>query len=363
MFKIDRPIKLSPARAWRTYIGGSQIDAIHGIPDRGDSQFPEEWIMSAVSARNAGRENFRNEGMNLVDGTNITLKEVIESSPRQTLGEAHFDSFGSNIGVLIKIIDAAERLTIQAHPTKENALRLFGSPFGKTECWHILGGRTINGETPCIYMGFKEGITREKWKNIFEKQDISSMLDCLHRFDVHPGETYLIHGGVPHAIGAGCLLVEIQEPTDYTIRTERVTPAGLNIHEFMLHQGLGFEKMFDVFTYNGIDKESAKREWRIQPAIIEQTPEFCMTELVGYRDTPCFKLINCDIIGTYEFTPKGRFFGIYVLTGNGELQTGDDKQPIQKGNQFFVPACSLSVKISANPDNPLKAFFCYGPQI
>ena len=363
MLKIDHPIKLSSARAWRTYIGGSQIDAIHGIPDRGDSQFPEEWIMSVISARNAGRESFQNEGMNLVEGTDTTLKEVIESSPRQILGEDHFNTFGSNTGVLIKIIDAAERLTIQAHPTKEEALRLFGSPFGKTECWHILGSRTINGETPCIYMGFKEGITREKWKSIFENQDIPAMLNCLHRFEVSPGETFLIRGGVPHAIGAGCLLVEIQEPTDYTIRTERVTPAGLKIHEFMLHQGLGFEKMFDVFTYTGIDEETAKREWSIPPSTIEQTPGFIMRELVGYRDTPCFKLISCEITDTYEYSPEDRFFGIYILSGSGVIKTITDKRHIQRGDQFFVPACSHPFKISADHNNPLKAYFCYGPQI
>ena len=358
---INHPIKLSPARAWRTYIGGSQIDAIHGVPNRGDSQFPEEWIMSVVSARNAGREKIQNEGMNLVAGTDTTLKDVIASAPRQMLGDAHFATYGANTGVLIKIIDAAERLTIQAHPTKESALRLFGSPFGKTECWHILGGRTINGEAPCIYMGFKEGISRKKWKDIFERQDISGMLGCLHRFEVHPGETYLISGGVPHAIGAGCLLIEIQEPTDYTIRTERVTPAGLNIHEFMLHQGLGFEKMFDVFCYEGINAETAKKEWSIQPKVISEMSEYKLVELVGYRETPCFRLVCCEILGTFEYIPENRFCGIYILNGKGEMQINTERQSVQAGNQFFVPACTLPFSITAKPDNPIKAFLCYGP--
>ena len=75
--KIDYPVKLSSARAWRTYVGGSQIDKIHGIPERGDSQFPEEWIISTVIARNSGREAFSNEGLNFVDGTNISLKSLI----------------------------------------------------------------------------------------------------------------------------------------------------------------------------------------------------------------------------------------------------------------------------------------------
>ncbi len=53
-------------------------------------------------------------------------------------------------------------------------------------------------------------------------------LDCLHKFEVKAGVTYLMKGGVPHAIGAGCLLIEVREPTDYTIRTERTTPRGLS---------------------------------------------------------------------------------------------------------------------------------------
>ena len=51
------PVKLTAARAWRTYTGGSQIDKIHGIENSRDTQFPEEWIMSTVQARDPGRDN------------------------------------------------------------------------------------------------------------------------------------------------------------------------------------------------------------------------------------------------------------------------------------------------------------------
>ena len=104
--KTDYPVKLSSARAWRTYVGGSQIDKIHGIPERGDSQFPEEWIISTVIARNSGREAFSNEGLNFVDGTNISLKSLIESYPCKLLGNEHYRKYGAVPGVLIKIIDA-----------------------------------------------------------------------------------------------------------------------------------------------------------------------------------------------------------------------------------------------------------------
>ena len=361
--KIDYPVKLSSARAWRTYVGGSQIDKIHGIPERGDSQFPEEWIISTVIARNSGREAFSNEGLNFVEGTNISLKSLIKSYPCDLLGNEHYREYGAVPGVLIKIIDAGERLTIQAHPTKQKAMELFGSPFGKTECWHILGGLDVRGEKPCIFMGFKEGISREKWQDIFRRQDIPSMLDCLHRFDVHPGETYLIHGGVPHAIGAGCLLIEIQEPTDYTIRTERVTPAGLTIDEFMLHQGLGFEKMFDVFDYTGIEEKIAKERWCIPPVILQSGSGYQLSQVVGYDNTSCFRLLRCDIKDTFSYSPDGHFCGLYFLKGKGEVISKNAHFKFSGGDQFFVPACAAPFNIIAEPENPATVFFCYGPEI
>lgn len=200
-----RPIKLSPAKAWRTYLGGRMLDELHGIEGTEDTHFPEEWIMSTTAARNAGREHIQKEGMSVAQEDGRYLKELIEQNPAEMLGRAHFEKFGANTGVLIKLIDSAERLSIQVHPNKEMARRWFHSEYGKTECWHILGGREIDGEKPCIYFGFKEGITREYWKKVFDEQDIPKMLDCLHKIEVAPGETWLIEGGVPHASMAGIM--------------------------------------------------------------------------------------------------------------------------------------------------------------
>ncbi len=363
MIKVYHPLKLRPARAWRTYIGGSQIDALHKLPSKGDSNFPEEWIMSTVCARNAGREKYPDEGLSYLEENDITLRDMIASQPEDMLGAEHVARVGNNTGVLVKIIDAGERLTLQAHPTKEKSQELFGSSYGKTECWHILGGRTIEGEEPCIYIGFRPGITRELWKDIFDRQDIPAMLACLHRFNVKPGETYLIQGGIPHAIGAGCLLIEIQEPTDYTIRTERITPAGLHIADFMLHQGLGFERMFEVFSYEGTEKDVAYHSICINPQELN-APEGChIQELVGYRDTPCFRLVRYDITTSIELATSGSFFGLYLFSGSGILTCGDHTENVVAGDQFFVPAISSPFRLESNQDKPIVAFQCFGPQI
>lgn len=356
--KHTAPIKLTASRAWRTYTGGSQIDKIHGIPDGKDTQFPEEWIMSTVTARNPGREDIV-EGMCYLEGQDVSLKEYIETYPEEALGKAHVEKTGSTTGVLVKVIDAAERLTVQCHPNKEQALRLFNSQFGKTECWYILGGREIDGEKPSLFFGFKEGISREAWKDAFDRQDIPAMLGMMHHFEVHPGDTFLIKGGVPHAIGAGCLLVEIQEPTDYTIRIERVTPKGLKINDLQCHQGLGFERMFDCFDFTGYTQEEAFKNWKIPPKVLEKTPSAERTEIIGYGETECFRMERLTVDGSYAFKTSGTFSGIYVLEGSGRMDADGETLCISAGDQFFVPAACRDFTVTS--DKPLTLFLCQGP--
>ncbi len=326
-----KPIKLKSARAWRTYIGGKQIDELHGVSDAVDTNFPEEWLMSTVRARNSGRED-------IVEGLSYTENDIPLS-----------EIAGEDLGVLVKLIDSAERLTVQVHPTREKAMELFNSQYGKTECWHILGTRTINDEKPCIYLGFKEGITREKWKECFDKQDISAMLDCLHKVDVRIGDTYLIKGGVPHAIGCGCFLTEIQEPTDYTIRTERVTPSGLSVSDFMCHQGLGFDKMFECFDYVGESLENTLKKYKLQPKKSNGT-----TTLVDYTDTEMFKMQSIDVDGGVSIKKADTFCGMYVLEGEGKIADIN----VKKGDQFFIKEECNAFEMSGN----MKILRYFGPK-
>ncbi len=360
--RYDVPLKLTSGRAWRTYTGGSLIDRIHGIEDSKDTQFPEEWIMSTVVARNAGREDIIEGICFLDDDRSVSLKDYIESDPEKALGTRHAQSIGATTGVLVKVIDAAERLTVQVHPNKEKALSLFNSKFGKTECWYVLGGRTIDGEAPSIYMGFKPGITREEWKRCFDEQDIPALLGHMHHIEVKPGDTWLINGGVPHAIGTGCLLVEIQEPTDYTIRVERTTPKGLKVADMGCHQGLGFDRMFDCFDYNGYTIDQAKEKWKIQPTVIEENDNFIRNQIIGYENTSCFRMERLRITGRCDLKSDGIFCGIYLLEGKGRMVTADREIPIQGGDQFFVPAAARDYSIIADSEKPIEMFRCFGPK-
>ncbi|HNW87615.1 MAG TPA: class I mannose-6-phosphate isomerase [Candidatus Limiplasma sp.] len=361
MMRYDRPVLLDNPRAWRTYLGGSMLSALHGETGE-DGHFPEEWILSVVSARNAGREHIADEGLSHLAATGETLKAYIEANPTAALGEAHTARYGAQPGMLLKLIDAAERLTVQVHPDRETAMALFHSPFGKTECWHILGGRTVNGEKPCVYFGFRQGTTREQWKRLFDQQDIPGMLDCLYRFEVQPGDTLLIEGGVPHAIGAGCLLAEIQEPTDYTIRVERVTPSGFPVADSMCHQGLGFERMFDCFHYDNLTREQVRDRWLIPMRALERQAGGEIRAVVQYTDTPMFRMNRLEVWDALDLNCGPEFSGLYVLSGEGELVCADSHQPLCTAQQYLIPAGVRQLRLQAKPGKPLTVLQCFGPK-
>ena len=175
-----------------------------------------------------------------------------------------------------------------------------------------------------------------------------------------PGDTILIEGGMPHAIGAGCFLVEIQEPTDYTIRVERTTPSGFAVADSMCHQGLGFEKMFECFHYEPHSREEIHDRWFIEPETVLKTAGGSITTLVGYRNTPLFRLDEVNVSDTLTVDCPPRGSGIYVLEGAGTLSANGRSLPLKKTDQLFVPAGTGRFTLDA--EAPLRVLHFFGPE-
>ena len=291
--------KLQPNRVRRTYLGGGRIDAFTGgsrscatetdaqervPPECGaDAQervppmpMPEDWMASTTTAFN-GTFEIEGEGLGRLEDGRL-VKDVVGTLP-----------------ILVKLLDSDERLVIQAHPTVPCARRLFNSPVGKTECWYFLPGTAPDA---CVYLGFKPGITREKWEAAFwggsrscataaetaaphadaqervppvggadaqervppvggadAQERVPPLLSFLHRIPVAAGDFVFVDGGMPHAIGGGCFMIELQEPSDLMVVAERVTPSGRRIPDAKMHGGVGWEKMFEVYEYEGLTYE------------------------------------------------------------------------------------------------------------
>lgn len=352
------PLKQKNNRVWRTYTGGALIDQWKQDTEQSDGSFPEEWIMSTVAAR--GKNRPENEGLSILNTSfgEWTLRELISLDKELFLGKKLAEKFGTT-GVLIKMLDSKERLTIQVHPDKEYAQTMLNSVFGKTESWYILGGREIDGKKSAIYLGFKEGVTPEIWGKLFKSQDIEGMLNCLHRFEVEPGEAFMIYGGVPHAIGSGCFLLEVQEPTDYTMRVEKITPGGLSISEELIHQGVGEENMLKCFHYDNCSYEEAIKRWKITPETVRSSDTYSFKTIFNEKHTDCFGLNELDLNGEFELEGNKTFFVAVIYSGEGTITCGGTDYPFVQGDELFFSAAIE--KITWKSTMPSKILLCYPP--
>ena len=337
---MKKPLLQSENRVRRTYRGGKALESFLGKDAPSDSFYPEDLISSFIEAKN--KDYVRGEGISRVyaDGKELYITEAVSK-----------DDFGpqrNECGVLVKLLDAGERLGVQVHPTPEFSKIHFGISKGKTECWHILGAK----ENASVYIGFKEGITPQKWKDLFEAQDIDGMLGMLHRIEVHEGDTILVRAGTPHAIGAGCFLLEIQEPTDYTMRVEKTTVAGEALTPMQIHYGVGEKALLECFNYEGLSEADAKKKYFLCPK--ETNGGYAKTMLVTYDDTPHFAL---GLLKAGESIDPDSFVTL-VITKAGEISFGNETIALRQGSKVFVPyGCGICRAESA------EAIVCYPPQI
>lgn len=355
------PLKLMSNRVYRPFIGGKSIDEWEGNDNPKDNHYGERWIASLINIRS--QEINDKEGLSklMIEGNTVTLKEVIESSPEDFLGANHYKKYGTNLAILVKALDAYSRLIIQVHPNKETAKRLFNSPFGKTEAWYIIGGRNINGEDPYILIGFKKGIKKEEYKKLFETQDIKSLENSMHKFPAKEGDVFLIEGGVPHAIGSGCFLIEIQEPTDYTIRVEKTVPDGREIDDFSCHQGLGFHKMFDCFNFQGLSREKTAQKYKLEPSILLDNDDATVISLISEKDTPLFTMEKILVKKTLSFNKANNFAVVTVLKGKGKLLCNGEEVALHQGNELFLPYEAKVLTWVNELDEPLELVVCLPP--
>lgn len=315
-------LKLLPTRVYRAYFGGENLDRLEKKENPENTRFPEDWLASVTEAFNPDRK-VEKEGLSLTEDGKI-LRDIISENKEEMIGNR------DTMSLLFKLLDSSERLVIQGHPTKEFAKSHFNSDYGKTECWYILND---GGE---VYIGFKEGITKEYWKSLFDSQDIEKMLDCLHKFNVKKGDFIFVKGGVPHAIGKNCFLAELQEPTDLMVIPEKVTPSGVVLAETKLHGGLGFEKMFDCFTYDGYSEEKTKEMYFKKPEKVSDIE---------------LELLKCDMfrLSQLEITKHCQFemgsYGIAVVV-DGEAEINGIK--LEKGDRVFISENEKTVSLSGN---------------
>lgn len=204
------PLCLAPNYPAQAYAGGGLVAQFRGVePD--PSPRPEDWVASTTTRWNSG-----GEGLSRL-GNGQLLRDLIEESPERYLGPRHVARYGPDPGLLVKLLDAAERLVVHCHPDREFAARHLGCVHGKTEAWLILEAR----EGAEVHLGFRRPIESGTLEGWVANQEVGSILGALHHVQARPGAAILVPAGVPHAIDGGILLIELQEPTDFSVTIEQ----------------------------------------------------------------------------------------------------------------------------------------------
>jgi mannose-6-phosphate isomerase len=315
-----KPIRLAANRFPRFYRGGRAIDELRGrTPETGEAFLPEDWVGSTTTAFGSADDGLTR----LKDGR--SLGEAIKADPEGFLGQGHADAYGADPALLVKLLHAGERLPVHLHPDRDFARRHLGCPWGKTEAWVIIGA---DGPQPVVHLGFREPMDPGSLARLVTEQQVSVLLDSLNTIAVAPGDTVLVPAGTPHAIGEGVLLVELQEPTDFSVLLEW---DGFAIDgRRQGHLGLGFDVALRAAdrsrrTAAELDRLRAGRG-PVRPGVerlfpAEADPFFQAERL---RPAPAAALEAA--------------FSILVITdGSGRLETRGGSLELGRGDTVLVP--------------------------
>jgi mannose-6-phosphate isomerase len=324
------PLLLPYNPVWRSYHGGHLLRQFRRVPSIGDNHFPEDWIASGVLARNDSQSQSPREGISFVphNGRSIEFPELLKSSPSfRSQAAGH----NNHLGVLLKLLDAADRLHFQAHPGDTFVQQNLSGTHGKTECWYILNTR----QNASVYLGFQNPPSRSKWKEMIVNQDIEGMKSCFDPVPVKPGDCYVVPAGVPHAIGSGIFMMELQQPSDWVVRAE-FTVGGHTLPESARYMGLDLDRCLDLFDYSRHSVSAFKQKPRILHRQLGSVEE----EMIAPEWHRFFRLHRHHGSGPMEWqSPLPAV--MVMLEGQGRLslpEPGGRDELRQRGDVTLLPA-------------------------
>jgi mannose-6-phosphate isomerase len=306
-----RPVLMPPNIVDHFYRGGERIAAFRGVPAPSERS-PEEWLAATVHV--AGRPG--DGPSRLADGT--LFADLVAADPRGWTGSTETKT---DVGLLVKLLDAGQRLPVHVHPTRPFAREHLHSCYGKTEAWYIL---ETHGDDPAVWVGFRADVDPAELRSRVDAQDSAWLLDHMNKISVRPGDGILVPAGEAHATGAGVFLVEVQEPTDFSILLEwSVTTAGREDS----HLGLGFDTVLPVVNHRAITVEPL--QCHVDPAATSSR----LQKALPAASDAYFQLDLAAPAGGEPITVPHGFAVVIVLSGTGTLAG----QTIEKGEIYAIP--------------------------
>jgi mannose-6-phosphate isomerase len=299
------PLLLTPVLK-RARWGGRRLGTLFGKALGSESDYAESWelvdrgpVQSCVAAGPC---------------QDRTLHSLMEAHSEDLLGPR---AAASRFPLLVKLIDAADRLSVQVHPTCAQAAAMQLTEPGKSEAWVIMeadpGSR--------LYVGLKRGVTEARLRDALRAGDVES---CLHSFPARVGDCINVPAGTVHAIGEGIVLTEVQQPSDLTFRlfdwgrVERDgSPRPLHIEQ----------------AFQCIDFERGPMD-PVSPVTVEDAGHPCELLLTS----PNFVLRRHIASDRILIPDDGRFHVLLMLAGAAEIRTDTETIAMPRGSTVLLPA-------------------------
>ncbi len=293
--------------------GGRKLKPFFGLPSD-EQAIGEAWILSDQGDNASVVRNGELAGQ--------TLRELLATHRQALIGASPLP--GGRFPLLLKLIDAADELSVQVHPTDELSTRFpapDGKPhpgLGKTEAWVILEASAKSR----IYAGVKDGTTPETLKRELAAGSISNW---LHEFRPKTGDCLFLEAGTVHAIGADIFLFEVQQTSDITYR---------------LHD------------WNRVDAKTGKsRDLHIEPSLAcidyGRGPVAPVTPKVQIEEGGnCERLISCRYFDLDRWTMEsafavgrsGEFRAVVCVAGAGSFVSNGELYALLPGVVYLLPA-------------------------
>ena len=298
-----KPQLLPPNVLKHFYAGGPRIAALRGIELESD-HMPEEWI-GAVSTMFGQAERGLSR---FEDGT--LVRDAVRADPEAYLGPAHVARYGADTALLVKLLDAGQRLPAHFHPGRAFAHDHLDSRYGKTEAWLIVEA----DDDAAVWVGFNRAVEPGEVREWMRTQDAPAMLAAMHELPVKPGDTIFVPAGTSHAIGSGILLVELQEPTDMSVLLEW---DGFELSPDDGHLNLGWDRALEALDHSEAEAPSASDRL---PR--EAEPYFRAERITGDAslDAGFSILIVLDGEGTLDDMALRRGVAVLIPYGAGETR-------------------------------------------
>ena len=268
----------------------------------------------------------RNDGMSIVSNGPLaekTLQEVLSDNAEAILG-SHVE--GKSFPLLIKLIDAKQKLSVQVHPNDETAAEFGGE--AKTEMWYMLGDNEAG-----VYCGLKDGVTKESFIQAVEE---GTSGDTMTFVPVSKEDTIFVPGGRIHAIAENSLLLEVQQNSNTTYRLYDWDRMGNDGKPRELH----IEQALNVISWD--DSENPL----VAPEMLVHTDTF-----------KCWKVLECEYFRLEKLTFTAplevpldgtTFHALFVSEGTASVSWGEETLVLPAGTSVLIPAGLGAYTLSGN---------------